>query len=62
MINMLYNEKGKTIIIVNDGCYVNDMILLTDEQKRLLDYLRENEINVNDDITIIDKNSNFKEI
>jgi len=59
---MLYNEKGKTIIIVNDGCYVNDMILLTDEQKRLLDYLRENEINVNDDITIIDKNSNFKEI
>jgi hypothetical protein len=59
---MLQNEKGKTVIIVNDGYNVNDMILLTDEQKRLLDYLRENEIDVNDDITVVDESSDLKEI
>ena len=59
---MLQNEKGKTVIIVNNGYNDNDMILLTDEQKRLLDYLRDNEINVCDDITVIDENSDLKEI
>ena len=59
---MLQNGKGKTVIIVNDGYNVNDMILLTDEQKRLLDYLRDNEIDVNDDITILDEKSDLKEI
>ena len=58
---MLQNGKGKTVMIVNDGYDVN-IVLLTEEQKRLLDYLRDNEIDVNDDITILDEDSDLTEI
>ena len=57
---MLYNEKGKIIMVVNDG-YETNMVLLTEEQKRLVDYLKDNEFGI-DDITILDENCDLQEI
>lgn len=57
---MLYNEKGKVIMVVNDG-YETNVVLLTEEQKRLVDYLRENGFGI-DDITILDENCDLQEI
>jgi hypothetical protein len=57
---MLQNEKGKIIMVVNDG-YETNMVLLTEEQKRLVDYLKDNGFGI-DDITILDENCDLQEI
>jgi hypothetical protein len=47
-------------MVVNDE-YETNMVLLTEEQKRLVYYLKDNGIGI-EDITILDENCDLQEI